>query len=124
MEVTLPLLLRLFYWVKWPITPNKSAGSIDHYDFFHKVFILGLYKFLAYLECVKSYAWSKDHSDPDLSSVPGCQNGECSGAAPAQSVQYSSAVWHVLAAAQCSLIPGPLHVALRTLLKCCAPPRY
>ena len=28
MEVTRPLLLRLFYQVKWPITPNKSAGSV------------------------------------------------------------------------------------------------
>ena len=33
------------------------------------LFILGLYNFLAYLECVRSYAWSKGHSDPDLSSV-------------------------------------------------------
>ena len=33
------------------------------------LFILGLYNFLAYLECVKSYAWSKGHSEPDLSSV-------------------------------------------------------
>ena len=32
-------------------------------------FVLGSYKFLAYLECVRSYAWSKRHSDPDLSSV-------------------------------------------------------
>ena len=28
MEVTRLLLLRLFYLVKWPITPNKSAGSV------------------------------------------------------------------------------------------------
>ena len=28
MEVTRPLLLGLFYKVKWPITPNKSAGSV------------------------------------------------------------------------------------------------
>ena len=27
------------------------------------------YNFLAYLECVRSYAWSKGYSDPDLSSV-------------------------------------------------------
>ena len=33
------------------------------------VFILGSYNFLAYLLCVRSYAWSKGHSDPDLSSV-------------------------------------------------------
>jgi hypothetical protein len=33
------------------------------------VFILGSYDFLASLECVRSYAWSKGHSDPDLSSV-------------------------------------------------------
>ena len=31
--------------------------------------ILGLYNFLAYLECFRSYAWSKGHSDPDLNSV-------------------------------------------------------
>jgi hypothetical protein len=35
------------------------------------LFILGLYKFLAYLECVRIYAWSCVHSDPDLSSVGG-----------------------------------------------------
>ena len=34
-----------------------------------KFFFLGSYNFLAYLECVKSYTWSKGHSDPDLSSV-------------------------------------------------------
>ena len=33
------------------------------------LFILGSYKFLAYLECIKIYAWSFGHSDPDLSSV-------------------------------------------------------
>ena len=33
------------------------------------LFILGSYNFLASLECVRSYAWSKGHSDPDLSSV-------------------------------------------------------
>ena len=31
------------------------------------LFILGSYTFLAYLECIRSYAWSFDHSD--LSSV-------------------------------------------------------
>ena len=31
MEVTRPLLLRLFYDVKWPITPNKFAGSVLTY---------------------------------------------------------------------------------------------
>ena len=33
------------------------------------LFILGSYNFLAYLECIKSYAWSKGLSEPDLSSV-------------------------------------------------------
>ena len=33
------------------------------------LFILGSYNFLAYLECVRSYAWSKGQTDPDLSSV-------------------------------------------------------
>ena len=33
------------------------------------LFNLGSYNFLTYLECVRSYAWSKGHSDPDLSSV-------------------------------------------------------
>jgi hypothetical protein len=33
------------------------------------IFILELYKFLAYLEGIKSYAWSFGYSDPDLSSV-------------------------------------------------------
>ena len=31
--------------------------------------ILGWYNFLAYLECVRSYAWSKGHSEPDLGNV-------------------------------------------------------
>ena len=35
------------------------------------LFIFGPYNFLAYLECVRSYAWSKGHSKPDLSSVKG-----------------------------------------------------
>ena len=33
------------------------------------LFILGSYNVLAYLECIRSYAWSKDHSEPDLGSV-------------------------------------------------------
>ena len=33
------------------------------------LFILGSYNVLAYLECIRSYAWSKGCSDPDLSSV-------------------------------------------------------
>ena len=33
------------------------------------LFILGLYNVLAYLECIRGYAWSKGCSDPDLSSV-------------------------------------------------------
>ena len=33
------------------------------------LFILGSYNFLAYLEYVRSYAWSKGHSDLDLGSV-------------------------------------------------------
>ena len=32
---------------------------------------LGLYKFLAYLEPIRSYAWLNGHSDPDLGSVGG-----------------------------------------------------
>ena len=39
------------------------------------LFILGSYNFLAYLECFRSYAWSKGHSDPDLSSVYSNQKG-------------------------------------------------
>ena len=33
------------------------------------LFFLESYNFLACLECVRSYAWSKGHSDPDLCSV-------------------------------------------------------
>ena len=33
------------------------------------LFILESYNVLAYLECVRSYAWSTGHSDPDLGSV-------------------------------------------------------
>ena len=43
---------------------SKSAREISKI-----LFNLELYNFLAYLECVRSYAWSKGHSDPDLSSV-------------------------------------------------------
>ena len=42
---------------------SQSACAISKYFFF------GLYKFLAYLECMRSYAWYFGHSDPDLSSV-------------------------------------------------------
>ena len=38
MEVTRPLLLGPFYLVKWPITPNKSAGSVPTSSC-HSVFI-------------------------------------------------------------------------------------
>ena len=51
------------FWQLLKILKN-SARAISKI-----LFILGLYNFLAYLECVKSYAWSKGHSDPDLSSV-------------------------------------------------------
>ena len=44
---------------------SKSAHAISKI-----LFILGLYKFLAYLECITRYAWPFGHSDPDLSSVP------------------------------------------------------
>ena len=37
-------------------------------------FILASYKFLVYLECIRSYAWSFGHSDLDLSSVSGKWN--------------------------------------------------
>ena len=36
---------------------------------FKVLFNLGSYNFLAYLECIRSYAWSKGHSKPGLSSV-------------------------------------------------------
>ena len=39
MEVTHPLLLGQFHKVKWPITPNKSAGSL-----FCKIKILHFHK--------------------------------------------------------------------------------
>ena len=43
---------------------SKSACAISKI-----LFILGSYKFLAYLECIRSYAWSLGYSEPDLSSV-------------------------------------------------------
>ena len=43
---------------------SKSACAISKI-----LFILGSYKFLAYLKPIRSYAWSNGHSDPDLSSV-------------------------------------------------------
>ena len=45
-------------------TLSKLAQAISKI-----LFNLGSYNFLAYLECVRSYAWSKGHSDPDLGSV-------------------------------------------------------
>ena len=47
------------FWKFWNIA--RAISKIN--------FILGSYNFLAYLECVRSYAWSKGHSDPNLSSV-------------------------------------------------------
>merc|ERR1719483_1749062 len=41
--------------------------------------ILGLYNFLAYLECNRSHAWSKGHSDPDLGSVYLNSRKKCAG---------------------------------------------
>ena len=38
--------------------------KIGSHDFKNSFFILGSYKFLAYLECIRSYAWSFGHSDP------------------------------------------------------------
>jgi hypothetical protein len=42
---------------------------VNNSPFSKILFILGSYKFLAYLECVRIYAWSCGHSGPDLSSV-------------------------------------------------------
>ena len=47
-----------------PCCISKRAHEISKI-----LFSLGLKKFLACLECVKSYAWSFSHSDPDPSSV-------------------------------------------------------
>ena len=46
---------------EWPFDQARAISKI--------LFNLGSYNFLAYLECVRSYAWSKGHSDSDLSSV-------------------------------------------------------
>ena len=53
-------------WVKkWIVRIfSKLAREISKI-----LFILGSYDFLAYLECIRSYAWSLGHSDPNLSSV-------------------------------------------------------
>ena len=42
----------------------KSAPAIPKI-----LFILGAYNFIAYMECIRSYAWSFGHSDPELSSA-------------------------------------------------------
>ena len=64
-KVPLASSMCLFMWIK-----------VDKYDFLKialsdikNSFNLESYNFLAYLECFRSYAWSKGHSDPDLSSV-------------------------------------------------------
>ena len=49
---------RDIFWIK---SLNGAISKI--------LFILGSYNFLAYLECVRSYAWSKGHSESDLGSV-------------------------------------------------------
>ena len=54
-----------FMWIKVDKLDYLKIGSRD----FKNYFLGGSYNFLAYLECVRSYAWSKRHSDPDLSSV-------------------------------------------------------
>ena len=41
MEVTRSVLLGQFYKVKWPITPNKSAGSVCRHFVFRQVDIMG-----------------------------------------------------------------------------------
>ena len=70
-EVLLAPSMCLFRWINRII--SKRAHTI-----LKILFILGLNKFLACLECVRSYAWSFGHSDPDPSSVdhlpiPSCQ---------------------------------------------------
>ena len=55
----------LFMWIKWiNRIISKLANAISKF-----LFLLGSYKFLAYLECIRSYAWSFGHSDLNLSSV-------------------------------------------------------
>ena len=49
-------------WIKWIF--SNSARAISKI-----LFILESYDFLAYLECIRSYAWSRGHSEPDLGSV-------------------------------------------------------
>ena len=51
-----------FMWINRII--SKLARAISKI-----IFILELYKLLAYMECIRSYAWSFGHSDPYLSSV-------------------------------------------------------
>ena len=46
------------------VNKSKMAHAISKI-----LFILGSNKILACLEHIRSYAWSFDHSDPDLSSV-------------------------------------------------------
>ena len=48
----------------------KSVNGISEI-----IFILESYKFLAYLECIRIYAWYLSHSDPDPSSVVFSQKG-------------------------------------------------
>ena len=50
----------IFFWF------SCMGKKLPFWQFFR---ILGSYNFLAYLECVRSYAWSKGHWGPDLSSV-------------------------------------------------------
>ena len=65
-KVPLAPSMCLFKWIKVENGIfSKSARAISKI-----LFNLGSYNFLAYLECSRSYAWSRGHSDPDLSSVP------------------------------------------------------
>ena len=67
-------LLMSSWWLQWEAMKHLfclicSFCSGSSRAISKIIFILGSYKFLAYLECIKSYTWSFGHSDPDLSSV-------------------------------------------------------
>ena len=62
-EVLLAPSMCLFRWIK----VDKISKKVQVIS--KIIFILGSNKFLAYLECLRSYAWSFGHLAPDPSSV-------------------------------------------------------
>jgi hypothetical protein len=65
LQLKFEISVRSLKLIVWP----QEVSEVTEVKLKKNIYILGSYKFLAYLECIRSYAWSFGHSDPDLSSV-------------------------------------------------------